>query len=178
MESIDTNMNDKSTGFVGFMLKEKRALGDLQDFLIRHFGSKFKYQPYLHTTMIYLSDQYVNDTEKLLSDEHFINEINKFRDAVCIFDGLKLIYKFEKPELKKILRNLTLKYERRRHSRYLHVTIGSFFNVPTKIFIDNYALLINEAMQNFKFVIQIPEVIRVDSDKKYYKYRDLLRDVH
>ena len=183
IELITYRKNNKikmSTGFVGFLLQETETLNDFRNVLIRYFGKKFKPQQYLHTTMIYLANSYINDTEKLLRDDNFSNEINKFKNAVCFFDKLQfignsliLVYKFENPKLADILANLTNKYERNRHSQYLHITIGSFSFDAKKTFQENYNTIVGNMLDDFTFTIEAPTVISVDSEKKYCKYRDL-----
>ena len=136
----------RETGFVGYLLDKDtdayKTIMTFSDKLKEIFGKNFKQQIYLHTTMIYLSKMYRTDTLRLLQDNYFRDNINKFKGSICVFDKIQfikeclvLVYKFKDPILPNILTDLTNRYERFHHARYLHITIGSLNNGTKREFL-------------------------------------------
>lgn len=175
-----------STGFIGYLLindnNAHQVLSKLRKYLVNQYGNDFKPQQYLHTTLIYLSNSYIEDTNKLLFDTYFCEKIKKFKNSVCIFkkihfigNCLVLVFKFKERNLNIILKDLINKYERNYHSRYFHITLGSFNTIHSKKkFLDSKDFIIDNFLHEFSFTIDKPVTIKVDKDKSYHVYKSLL----
>ena len=173
----------KTTGFVGYLLGE----GDLKTRILavhKSMATAFRGwepQPYPHTTMIYLGKSFVEDTEKLLADERFRQEIAKFKGAVCEFDRvdflrtcLVFVYKFRDPGLASALTDLTHKYERQAHTQFLHITLGSMTEDEKATFLRDRTA-VTAMFRGATFTIDSPTVIRVEHPaKSYHQYKGLV----
>ena len=128
--------------------------------------------------MIYLGKTYIDDTKKLLDDEYFTNETNKFKNCVCEYDKidfigkcLVVVYKFKKPELQNLLQKLTNKYENNYHAKCLHITIGSLTQSAKYKFMRTTRLTIEKMLKDYTFTISEPGIIEVDTMKRFQIYK-------
>lgn len=169
----------RTTAIIGYMIKNDdeifKAINMAIEFIKEKYAFVQKDVRSLHTTLLYLGNQFSKRLYDLINTNGFLTKMNQFNHVTCVFDKLEFIgrsliavYKFTDDDLNVLHKSIIKDYENYEHSEYKHITLGSFESEGGSDGLDAFSIddldNVSEILKDKTFVIDSPTFIKIKKD--------------